>query len=393
LPGTRKEPPPASGAWREGDPLGERRFVELDGLLTQSGFQFPSLKVAYQSWGRLNPERSNAVFIAHALTGDSHVSGSVGPGHHHPGWWNSLVGPGRAIDPGRWFVVCANVLGGCQGTTGPSSPSPDGQPWGSRFPVITVADMVEVERRLTDALGIERWAQMVGPSLGGMRVLEWLVAHPERVAAAVVIGTTAAVGADQIGSHGAQIEAIRSDQGFRGGDYYGAAAGEGPHRGLGVARRIAQLSYRSRAELELRFGRSAQVREDPFAWKDGQAGGRFAIASYLDHHADKLARRFDANSTIALTRAMSLFDLGRDRGGVEQALSRINRPLTVVGMDSDRLFPLSQQEQITALAPGAHDLQIIRSLHGHDGFLVESDQLGAIVRDALRICAPPVSPP
>ena len=249
--------------------------------------------------------------------------------------------------------------------------------------MITVADMVEVERRLTDALGIERWAQMVGPSLGGMRVLEWLVAHPERVAAAVVIGTTAAVGADQIGSHGAQIEAIRSDQGFRGGDYYGAAAGEGPHRGLGVARRIAQLSYRSRAELELRFGRSAQVREDPFAWKDGQAGGRFAIASYLDHHADKLARRFDANSTIALTQAMSLFDLGRDRGGVEQALSRINRPLTVVGMDSDRLFPLSQQEQITALAPGAHDLQIIRSLHGHDGFLVESDQLGAIVRDVL----------
>ena len=228
--------------------------------------------------------------------------------------------------------------------------------------MITVDDMVEVERRLTDALGIERWAQMVGPSLGGMRVLEWLVAHPERVAAALVIGTTAALGADQIGSHEAQIEAIRADQRFRGGDYYGARAGEGPHRGLGMARRIAQLSYRSRTEMELRFGRSPQIREDPFAWKDGRAGGRFAIASFLDHHADKLARRFDANSTIALTKAMSL-------------------------------FRLSQQEQITALAPGAHDLQFIRSLHGHDGFLVESEQLGAIVRDALGICAPPVSPP
>ena len=129
MPGTGKGPPPASGAWREGDPLGERCFVELDGLLTQSGFQFPSLKVAYQSWGRLNPERSNALFIAHALTGDSHVSGNAGPGHRHPGWWNSLVGPGRAIDTRRWFVVCSNVLGGCQGTTGPSSPAPDGQPW------------------------------------------------------------------------------------------------------------------------------------------------------------------------------------------------------------------------------------------------------------------------
>ena len=152
--------------------------------------------MAYQSWGRLNPERSNAVFIAHALTGDSHVSGSAGAGHRHPGWWNSLVGLGRAIETRRWFVVCSNVLGGCQGTTGPSSPAAVRRPWGSRLLVITVADMVEVERRLTDALGIERWAQMVGPSLGGMRVLEWLVAHPERVAAAVVIGTTAAVGAD-----------------------------------------------------------------------------------------------------------------------------------------------------------------------------------------------------
>jgi homoserine O-acetyltransferase len=151
-----------------------------------------------------------------------------------------------------------------------------------------------------------------------MRVLEWLVAHPERVAEALVIGTTAALGADQIGSHEAQIEAIRADQRFRGGKDYGARAGEGPHRGLGVARRIAQLSYRSRAELELRFGRSPQNREDPFAWKDGRAGGRFAIASYLDHHADKLARRFDANSTIALTQAMSHFDLGRDRDGVEE---------------------------------------------------------------------------
>ena len=377
--------PPASGAWREGDPPGERRFLSIGRFTTQSGFTFPEVRVAYQSWGPLHPDRSNAIYVAHALTGDSHVCGEAGPGHRHPGWWRGLIGPGRAIDTRRWFVVCANVFGGCQGTTGPASPAPDGSPWASRFPLITVPDMVEVERRFSEALGIRRWACMLGPSLGGMRVLEWLVAHPERLASALVISATAAVGADQIGSHEAQIAAIRADQGFRGGDYYDRPDGEGPHRGLGVARRIAHLSYRSSQELEMRFGRSPQAQEDPYAWQHGRPGGRFAIASYLDHQADKLARRFDANSYIALTQAMSLFDLGRGRGGIDRALQRINQPLTVVGVDSDRLFPLEQQHQITSRAPGAGPLRLMHSLHGHDGFLVETDQLGAIIRDILEV--------
>jgi homoserine O-acetyltransferase len=376
-------PPPASGAWRDGDPPGGRRFLSLGPFTTQSGFSFPDVRVAYQSWGPLHPDHSNAIYVAHALTGDSHVCGEAGPGHRHPGWWKSLIGPGRAIDTRRWFVVCANVLGGCQGTTGPASLAPDGRPWGSRFPLITVADMVEVERRLSEALGIRRWACMLGPSLGGMRVLEWLVTHPERLGSAIVIGATAAVGADQIGCHEAQIAAIRADQGFKGGEYYALPDGEGPHRGLGVARRIAHLSYRSRQELETRFGRSPQSLEDPYDWRNGRPGGRFAIASYLDHHADKLARRFDANSYIALTQAMSLFDLGRGRGGIDQALQRIRQPLTVVGVDTDRLFPLEQQERIASLAPGSGPLRVMRSLHGHDGFLVETDQLGTIVRDVL----------
>lgn len=376
-------PPPASGAWREGDHPGERRFLSLGAFKTQSGFCFPQLRVAYQSWGTPLGDGSNAVFIAHALSGDSHVCGAAGPGHRHGGWWNGLVGPGRALDTRRWYVVCANVLGGCQGTTGPATLAPDGRPWGSRFPLITVADMVEVERRFSDALGIRRWACMLGPSLGGMRVLEWLVAHPQRLASGIVIGSTSAVGADQIGSHEAQIAAIRADRGFQGGDYYHLPAGEGPHRGLGVARRIAHLTYRSRQELELRFGRQPQAQEDPYAWRNGRPGGRFAIASYLDHQADKLARRFDANTYIALTRAMTLFDLGRGRGGLERALRRIRQPLTVVGVASDRLFPLEQQRQIASLAPGAGPLRVIDSLHGHDGFLVETDQLGPIVREAL----------
>lgn len=375
--------PPASGAWRETDHPGERRFLSLGRFTTESGFTFPEVRVAYQTWGSLHPDHTNAIYIAHALTGDSHVCGPAGPGHRHAGWWNELVGPGRPIDTRRWFVVCANVLGGCQGTTGPATPAPDGSPWGSRFPLITVADMVEVERRFSEALGIRRWGCVLGPSLGGMRVLEWMVAHPQQVAAGVVIGAAAAVGADQIGSHEAQIEAIQADQHFRAGDYYDAADGQGPHRGLGVARRIAHLSYRSRQELEQRFGRQPQGQEDPYAWQNGRPGGRFAVASYLDHHADKLCRRFDANSYITLTRAMSLFDLGRRRGGLEAALGGIQQPLTVVGVDSDRLFPLEQQRQIVALAPGARPLQVIHSLHGHDGFLVEADQLGAIVRDAL----------
>jgi homoserine O-acetyltransferase len=346
------------------------------------------LRVAYETWGTLDPRASNGVYVCHALTGDAHVSGPAEEGQLTPGWWDSLIGPGRAIDTDRWFVVCANVLGGCQGTTGPASSAPDGRPWGSRFPTITVPDMVQVESRLGRALGVERWALVLGPSLGGMRVLEWMLAHPHQVGAGIVVGCTAAVTADQIGSHEAQIAAIAADSGFRGGDYYDAPEGDGPHRGLGVARRVAHLTYRSPRELQVRFGRAAQDREDPYAWREGRSGGRFAVASYLDHHADKLARRFDANTYIALTRAMSLFDLGRGRGGVTSALGSITAPLTVIGIDSDRLFPLELQEEIATQAPGAGDLKVVRSLHGHDGFLVETQQMGDLVREALAGCLP-----
>jgi homoserine O-acetyltransferase len=335
------------------------------------------VRVAYQTWGALNADRSNAVYICHALTGDSHVSGPAGPGHLTAGWWDGLLGPGAPIDTDEWFIVCANVLGGCQGTTGPSSLAPDGRAWGSRFPVVTVADMVEVERRVMDALDIDSWALMLGPSLGGMRVLEWMAAYPDRVRSGLVLGTTAAVTADQIGTHATQIAAIEADPRFLGGDYYDQPRGEGPHVGMGVARRIAHLTYRSESELDLRFGRAAQGEEDPLG------GGRFAVESYLDHQADKLARRFDANTYIALTRAMSLFDVGEGRGGVAEALAGFRSPLTVVGLDSDRLFPLRLQEELVAATPSARPLHVVRSPYGHDGFLVEKEQVGDIVRDAL----------
>lgn len=367
--------PPASAAWREGDNPGRRQFVDVGGITTDSGFQFDSVRVAFETWGTLNADRSNAIYVCHALTGDSHVTGPAGPGHATSGWWDSLVGAGMPIDTDEYFVVCANVLGGAQGTTGPSSLAPDGQPWGSRFPVITISDMVQVEYLLMQALDIPVWQLMLGPSLGGMRVLEWMVQHPDQVRGGLVLGSTAAVTADQIGIHATQILAIQQDPYFFEGDYYSHP--HGPVHGMGLARRMAHLTYRSETELDVRFGRSPQQGEDPYN------SGRFAIESYLDHHADKLARRFDANTYIALTRAMSLFDLGRGRGGTDQALSQITAPLTVVGIDSDRLFPIRLQQNIVDMAPGADRLHILRSPYGHDGFLVEHDQVGEFARHAL----------
>ncbi len=238
--------------------------------------------------------------------------------------------------------------------------------------------MVAVEVAVSDALGIDQWALMLGPSLGGMRVLEWMVAHPGRVRSGLVLGSTAAVSADQIGTHAAQIAAIEADPAYHGGDYYDLPPGHGPHVGMGIARRIAHLTYRSETELDVRFGRDGQPGEDP------RNGGRFAVESYLDHHADKLARRFDANTYVSLTRAMSLFDVGHERGGVAKALSQIEAPLTVVGIDSDRLFPLRLQEQIVESTPGADQLHVVHSPFGHDGFLVEGDQVGTFVGHALR---------
>lgn len=378
-------PPPASAAWREGDHPGARKWMDAGDLVTTHGALIPQVRVAYETWGTLNEDRSNAIYVAHALTGDSHVVGDAGPGHVTSGWWEGLVGPGAPLDTDRWFVVCANVLGGCQGSTGPASAHPDGSgPWGSRFPIITVADMVEVEKRLMDYLGIPSWALMLGPSLGGMRVLEWLVAHPERVRSGLVLGSTAAVSADQIGTHQVQIAAIEADPNFFGGDYYDSEVG--PHVGMGIARRVAHLTYRTEGELDARFARDWQTSAHP------AAGGQFAVESYLDHHADKLARRFDANTYIALTRAMSLFDVGEGRGGTEAAISTIRQPLTVVSIDTDRLFPPRLQQQLVDHAPGADALHVLSSPFGHDGFLVEHDQVGAFIAHALSRIEESVSP-
>ncbi|MFE5677925.1 homoserine O-acetyltransferase [Streptomyces erythrochromogenes] len=371
-------PPPATGAWREGDPPGHRRWHRLARPLElEAGGGLPQVRLAFETWGRLAPDRSNAVLVLHALTGDSHVAGAAGPGHPTAGWWDALVGPGRALDTDRWFVVAPNVLGGCQGSTGPASAGPGGRAWGGSFPRLTQRDQVRAEAGLADALGVERWALVVGGSMGGMRALEWAVGEPGRVAALLLLACPAAASADQIAWASAQVHAIRADPQWRGGDYHDAGPGRGPHTGLGIARRIAHITYRSAAELEARFGHLAQEGEQPWL------GGRYCVESYLDHQAAGLVRRFDAASYVALAEAMNTHDVGRGRGGTRTALGRVRARTVVAGVDSDRLYPLAQQEELADGIPGADGVRVIRSPHGHDGFLLETDQVAALVRELL----------
>jgi len=368
-------PIPASSAWREGDHPGRRHFLEIGDLPLEVDPMgvLPGVRLAYETWGTLNAAGDNAIYVAHALTGDCHATGPAELGHHTGGWWNGMVGPGKPLDTDRYFVVCANVVGGCQGTTGPASPHPDdGQPWGSRFPYVTLRDMVNAEIALTDHLGIDRWKLITGPSMGGMRLIEWTVMAPDRVGAIAPVGSTPATTADQISWSSTQLAAIRADPHFRGGDYYDAPDGEGPHVGLGIARMIAHTTYRSEGELSSRFGRSYQGGGDPL----GQ-GGLFSVQSYLQHHARKLALRFDANTYIRLAQAIQSHDVGRERGGIEQALAGVDTPALVVAVDSDRLYPVSNSERLNAALSGSHGVKIVHSEVGHDGFLVESGQLNA----------------
>jgi homoserine O-acetyltransferase/O-succinyltransferase len=374
--------PPASGAWREGGHPGDRRFVDLGAFDLELGGHLPQVRVAYETWGELNADASNAVLVLHALTGDSHVVGPAGPGHVTAGWWDGLIGPGAPIDTREWFVVAPNVLGGCQGSTGPSSARPDGKPWGSAFPRITVRDQVQVEAALADHLGIAAWASLVGASMGAMRALEWLVGRPERTSSGLVLGVGAAATGDQIGTQSAQILAITSDPRWRDGDYYDAPAGEGPHVGMGLARRIAHLTYRSANELQVRFGNAPQDGEDPLR------RGRFGVQSYLDHQAEKLVRRFDAGTYVAFTDAMNTHDVGRGRGGIAAALSTITAPVMVAGVDSDRLYPLALQRELADLIPTtAGGLRVVHSDYGHDGFLIERDAVGLLVTETLSLVA------
>ena len=352
-----------TGAWLENHAPGDRLFINIGDLLLEDGETLEDVTIAYQSWGSLNERGDNAILVNHALTGWSDI----------PGWWPSMVGPGLPFDSDKYFVVCPNVIGGCQGSTGPSSIAPDGARYGSRFPSLTIRDMVAAEVAFSDGLGIKKYQLAVGPSLGGMRSLEWAVQLPHRVGAICTIGSSAVATGDQIGTCSIQIRAIKTDPHFYGGDYYDKA--QGPIEGMGIARRIAHLTYRTESEMDVRFGRELQ----------GDETGRYAVESYLDHQANKLAHRFDANTYISLTEAMNSHDIGRGRGGVVAALSGITIPVVAVAIDSDRLFPVRLQAEIAELAPLAAPLVTISSPFGHDGFLVEVESVGNVIRSALAL--------
>lgn len=367
----------STGAWTPEQGAGERRFASIGSLELESGTVLEDVTMAYETWGTLDADGGNAILVLHALTGDSHVRGGVSDAHPSPGWWEDVVGPGLPIDTERWFVIAPNILGGCQGSTGPSSPAPDGRAWGSRFPVLTVRDQVAAERRLRDQLEITRWGLVIGGSMGGMRAVEWAVSHPEEVERLAVIASSARATADQIAWNSAQSAAIRVDPEFRGGDYYDVVGGRGPQLGLGIARRIAHTTYRTAAELEARFGNHPQEGEDPF---DGV--GRHQITSYLDHHAGKLSRRFDANSYLVLAHSMSTHDVGRGRGGVPTALSRVSARTLVVAIDSDRLFPPALVEEMAEHIPRS-TWHVAQSEVGHDAFLLAHPDLDGWIADLL----------
>jgi len=374
--------PKATGAWRDGDPAGERSFAPIGNLSLESGKTLHQAKLAYESWGTLNSDSSNAVLVLHALTGDSHAVGKASKDHPTEGWWSDLIGPGKYLDTDKYFVVAPNILGGCQGSTGPSSLDKQGKEYGSRFPFLTIRDQVAAQVAFADFLNIDSWHAIIGGSMGGMHVLEWAIEYPNRVKRIAVIAAPAVTGADQIALNSVQIEAIKADPNYQKGNYYDAKAGLGPHAGLALARRMALLNYRSPSELNERFDRTWQSEISPLG-----DGGRFAVVSYLDFHGNKFTRRFDANSYICLVEAMNSHDVGRNRKSVKAALGKIKAKALVIGIDSDRLFPIENQKLIaenigSELVGGK--LHTITSEYGHDGFLIEHEKVGPLLAKLLK---------
>jgi len=375
---------PASGAWHPSEPTGDRQFMRMAmdrPFVLEGRGQLREIAIAFETWGALNAAGTNAVLVCHALTGDSHAAGRLGPGHPTEGWWDPVIGPGKAIDTDRYFVVCANVLGGCQGTTGPASLRPDkNKPYGPRFPVVTIRDMVRTQARLADVLGVTRWHSVVGGSMGGMQALEWAAMLPDRVGSVVAIATCAAATAQQIAWWSLGRRAIALDPAWRDGQYYDAAPGQGPHGGLALARMLGQITFRTDDVFTDRFGRDVVEPIDG----DYEMWQRFQVERYLEHHGHKLVRRFDANSYLVLTKAMDLHDIGRGRGNVDAALARITAPALIMGVSSDILYPPYQQHDLVAGIAAAGTPATYREIdspHGHDAFLLEHRQVSDALTD------------
>ena len=348
---------------------GQLHTVPLGEFRTEAGVSLP-ISLAYMRFGEPRADGSNIILVEHALTGDANAAD----------WWGGIIGPGRAFDTTEYCIICTNALGGCQGSTGPASPAPDGVPWGSRFPALSIRDLVHAEKLLLDHLGITHLRAVAGGSMGGARTLEWALLYPEMVQACLVVAVSPRASAWQIGVQQIQIASITYDPDWQDGDYYGT--GRRPEQGLTTARKLAHLTYRGELEIDERFGTTAQRGENPLgAYRDPTQ--RFAVESYLDHQGHKLVDRFDAGPYVVLTEALNRFDIGRDRGGLVPALAQITAPTMVAGVDTDILYPYYQQELIARNVAHPIGMAHISSPVGHDAFLVEERQMDNIVRRFL----------
>src|SRR4029077_8133153 len=357
------------------------RFGMDSPLRLDAGIDLAPFQIAYQTYGVLNAERSNAILVCHALTGDQHVA-NLHPVTGKDGWWETMVGPGRPIDTERYFVICPNVLGACMGTTGPATTNPaTGKPWGLEFPVITVRDMVRAQAMLLDELGIETLFSVAGGSMGGMQVLQWAASYPHRVFSALPIACATRHSAQNIAFHEVGRQAVRAEPEWRHGRYF--FEGTAPRRGLAVARMGAHITYLSDAALHRKFGRKFQDRENPTFSFDAD----FEVESYLRHQGSSFVERFDDNSYLYLTRAMDYFDLAADYNGVvANAFRGAPTRFCVVSFTSDWLFPTPESRAIVhALnASGARvSFAEIVTDNAHDAFLLEEPELFAIVRGFL----------
>lgn len=356
-----------------------RCFYYPDDLQLESGQRLGPITLAYETYGELTAAKDNAILIVHALSGDAHAAGYHYPEDRHQGWWDMMIGPGKAFDTRRFFVVCSNVIGGCMGSTGPAYPNPANgdEPYATDFPIVTIGDMVNAQRLLMDELGIPRWYAVAGGSMGGMQALQWAVAYPDRIERCIPIATAQRMSAQSIAFHTVGREAIMSDPNWCNGRYYGETR---PANGLAVARMIAHITYLSDQSMHAKFGRDLRNAE-AYNWKFDP---EFSVETYLHYKGDEFVKRFDANSYLYITKAMDYFDLSSlGDGSLTKAMERVTARFLVLSFSSDWLFTTSQSKEIVrALRLNGLDVSFmeIESPYGHDAFLKEADEITKLIK-------------
>jgi homoserine O-acetyltransferase len=346
----------------------------------ECGRSFGPITLAYETYGELSPAKDNAILILHALSGDAHAAGFNHPHERQPGWWDIMIGPGKAFDTQKYFVICSNVIGGCKGSTGPSSIDPGtGRPYALNFPMVTIRDMVYAQRALIDHLGIDQLLCAVGGSMGGMQVLQWVVSYPERIRLAIPIATTSKLSSQAIAFNEVGRQAIQSDPHWKEGEYYGKSI---PRRGLAIARMIGHITYLSEKSMHQKFGRKLQDKAE-YGY-DFRAD--FQVESYLRYKGDHFVDRFDANSYLYISKSMDYFDLAQPHGKLEQAFANVKAKFLVISFSSDWLFPSYQSKEIVSACRrvGAEAIYTeIQTDYGHDAFLLESEQISSLVTNFL----------